>query len=293
MQSTTSGVQRSAAETGPAPAGEALSSRRPRSPHRASGRLTRPSSDDRGSLAYWRLLAVQPACLCVSAVAVLLAGRLAGPFAAGTVLVTIGCALAVLARFDFARRSLDRVREQRARKERAADRESRLARFDSPLRPDVQQLTALVHQIERAWPCESRALELEELLDHFVARAVVREEYRTALCAAPPSLLSTALSPGTTSPLRSDLFRRRTELRDEYERRAAALDDELDEISEFVRLVALRAARPEEEAPCQEDDELDRRLWHFDAQEAALKQLEVMRRLGPERQASDPHRRTV
>jgi hypothetical protein len=211
----------------------------------------------------------------MSAVAAFVAVCLAGPLAAGSVLMTVGCALAILVRFDLVRRSLDRVREQRARKERAADRQSRLARVDSPLRPDLQQLTALVLQIERDWPGASRALELEELLDHFVARAVVREAYRTALRAAPPRLLSTALSPGTSSPLRSDLFRRRIGLRDEYERRATALDDELDEIAEFVRLVAFRAARPEEEGPWPEDDELDRRLWHFDAHEDALKQLEA------------------
>ena len=239
--------------------------------------MTGPSSDGRDSLAYWWLLTVQPATVFVSGITAFIAWRHAGPLAAATVLVMVGCVLAIVARFDLVRRCLDRVLEQRARRERDADRESRLARSDSPRRQDVQQLTRLVREIERACPCQSRALELDELLDHFVARAVVREGYRTALRVAPPSLLSTALSPTTSSPPRSELFRRRTQLRDEYERRAAALDDELDEIIEFVNLVALRAARPEEEGTWPEDDELDRRLWHFDAQEGARKQLEAAR----------------
>src|SRR5262249_27794662 len=82
---------------------------------------------------------------------------------------------------------------------------------------------------------------------------------------------ATPIAQASKSKQRRDILQRRIRHREQCVQRMEQLVDELESITELVRLIAQRTACPTLDLEL--DRELDRRLWELDELDAALHQL--------------------
>jgi hypothetical protein len=195
---------------------------------------------------------------------------------AAAVAVTLVGVAWIAAGSQTVQRAIDRRRENELRRERRMFRERRM------MRAGVQtlgliELSALVDGIEGDRDGSITQYELDDLLDHYVALAVAHERCLAALRATDRIGLARQLGhlPNDASEAtrcRRALIERRIACWDRCQTRAQQLEDELAATVDLVRLIAQRAACP--------DDPLElgavaRRLAELDLEDAALAQLEA------------------
>ncbi|MGE5184550.1 MAG: hypothetical protein ACM31C_20910 [Acidobacteriota bacterium] len=162
---------------------------------------------------------------------------------------------------------------QRARYARRDARE-RLLSPTSFSRETLFELTRLVDDIERNDPPLAERFDLEALLDRFVMLTNGHERAMRAVGMASRVQLermceSYRSDPGA-HPQRLDIAERRLRSQLQCEARAELLADELAIVSDLIRLIAQRAACPDDPQP---DEDIERDLAELDADEAARKLL--------------------
>jgi hypothetical protein len=197
---------------------------------------------------------------------------------AAALAVTMTCVAWIVAGSRSVQRGLDRRRERELRRERRLHRERRM------MRTGVQtlgliELTALVDGIESDRDGAITQYELDDLLDHYVALAIAHERCLGALRATDRIGLARSLSQlpardhGDASRCRRALIERRIACWDRCQVRAQQLEDELAALVDLVRLMAQRAACPDEDL---ELGSIERRLAEIDVEDAAIAQLEAV-----------------
>jgi hypothetical protein len=175
------------------------------------------------------------------------------------------------------RRAVDRDVASDERRKRNDEREQKLVQADIFARQRFGELSGLVDEIERSEPALADRFELQALLDHYCGLAVAHERCAEAMRRADRGALARELERGRSKPSSARLRRRleiiehRIRCWDETERRAEELSEELAAVAEFIHLVAQRAACPWDDFEV--EAELERRLWDFEEQEDALRQL--------------------
>jgi hypothetical protein len=194
----------------------------------------------------------------------------------------VGAAIAMLvvlvlaanaARFRRVRAYVDEQTRSRARARRETQR-LRLLRLTGTTRlAHYNELRVLVEEIERLDPDEAERFELQDLLDHFVRLAVNHQRCNDSLRLAGGDALpaATPITQAAKSKRRRDILQRRLRHREQCVQMMERLVDELESITELVRLIAQRTACPDFDIEL--DRELDRRLWELDELDEALHQL--------------------
>lgn len=196
--------------------------------------------------------------------------------------VTLACAVAALTAVALigvgaCAEPLQRVfAENAAACARSSRREARARELEkaSIRRDSLADLTRLVGEIEERDPRLVARYELEALLDRYVALTKAQAQAAHAVTLTDRLQLERdrerLLGDREADPRRAELCERRIACHRTCELRAHKLADELAIIEELVRLIAQRAAMPEEPPA---DDTIDRELAELDAQEAARRQL--------------------
>jgi hypothetical protein len=173
-----------------------------------------------------------------------------------------------------------RVRAYIDEQNRAHERARQEAQRIKLLRPTgttriqhYNELRGLVDEIERIDRAQADRFELQDLLDHFVRLAVKHQRCSDSLRLAGADALptTTPITQCSKSKRRRDILQRRIRHREQCMRMMEKLIDELEGISELVRLIAQRTACPSFDIEL--DREIDRRLWELDELDAALHQL--------------------
>ena len=183
------------------------------------------------------------------------------------------------ARWPAVRRLLESHVEARERRRRDLERERRLSLAGALRRSEFAELNVLVEDIEDQDAGQAERLELQDLLDYYIALAVAHQRMVEAVQRADRAPLWEAgaarirAEPIGTSRQRQEILARRVQHRDACRTRAAQLADELDAVAEFLHLVSEMTGCPLVEAGV--DRELERRLWELEAQESALRQLDA------------------
>jgi hypothetical protein len=184
------------------------------------------------------------------------------------------------ARWPAVRTMLDSHQVARERRRRDLERERRLLQAGPLRRAQFAEVSALVEEIEDQDACGAERLELQELLEYYIAIAIGHQRMVDAVQRADRASLWEAGAARTTraevistSRQRQEILARRVQHRDECRSRAAQLADELDAISEFVHLVHETTTCPLIEAGLHR--ELERRLWELEALASALRQLDA------------------
>lgn len=183
------------------------------------------------------------------------------------------------ARAPAVRRLLDCYRDARERRHRDAERDRRLLMAGPLRRAEFAELSRVVEEVEDSNPAQAARLELQDLLDYYVALAIAHQRMVEAVQRADRAPLWESgvargrTEAGGTSRQRQEILARRVRHRDECRTRAAQLADELDGIAEFLHLVREMTTCPVlEPSPSRE---LERRMWELEAQETALRQLDA------------------
>lgn len=197
----------------------------------------------------------------------------------------IGVALLIgllaVAGFFGARASAPRARaawtsrtSRRARAARYRARERALAATTLGGRETLIELTRLIDEMGITPRDLAAPFELEDLLDRHVALALAHEQASRAAMMFDRAQLERAHDAYRADPAadkrRLDLYERRLHAHDECQARVAALANELALVADLVRLLAQRAACPDE--PTQ-DDRIERRLAEIDELDDVRKQL--------------------
>ncbi len=167
----------------------------------------------------------------------------------------------------------------RERRRRDLERERRLLLAGPLRRAQFAELSALVEEIEDHDAGQAERLELQDLLEYYIAIAIGHQRMVEAVQRADRAPLWEAGAARIraevigTSRQRQDILARRVRHRDACRNRAAQLADELDAIAEFLHLVNEMSSCPLLEAGVHR--ELERRLWELEAQESAMRQLDA------------------
>jgi hypothetical protein len=216
---------------------------------------------------YARYAVAHPITLLALSLATSVAGALAGIVGAAIaapLVVTAGAGLAWLAPVQ---RALERSLARRAKQDRERDRLLRLA----PAGPVRQQqyvcLRELVDAVEETRPGEARRYELQDLLDRYIAVAVVHARCQRALDAPSAKIEVTR----ERSERTNEIVARRLRHRDDCKRRLEQLADQLDALEQLVHLVADRVTCPEVDDTT--DAEIDRRLCDLELADEAVREL--------------------
>jgi hypothetical protein len=172
----------------------------------------------------------------------------------------------------------ERQRHLEQRRRRHMERVRRVEIAGSDRTRELLLLSAIVDELEDAARAELDRLGLQELMDRYVSLVVAQSR---CLAAARKSevYLRPALGPvertdddaPTRRDLRRDLTHRRTKLGQACRRRATQIEQELEAIADFIRLVDAHAACPDLEPGSFEEVEL--RLFDLDALEHAHQEL--------------------
>lgn len=163
---------------------------------------------------------------------------------------------------------------RRARTRRRRSRERAIAHSGAIEREALAELVRLVEAIEAADSDLAVRLELDDLLDRYVALGVAHERALGAVRMFDRALIEhqhdLLRADPATDPRRLDLCERRLRCHDQCQARADELANELAMIAELVKLVAQRATCPDEPTL---DDRIDRSLSELDEDDAAQRQL--------------------
>ena len=212
-------------------------------------------------------------CLAVAMFAGCLGFGSAGLLGAAIAMLIVLVLAANAARLQRVRAYIDEQARARARAKRETLRLRLLRPTGSTRLAHYNELRVLVEEIERLDPSEAERFELQDLLDHFVRLAVNHQRCNDSLRLAGGDALpgATPITHAAKSKRRRDILQRRIRHREQTVQMMERLVDELESITELVRLVAQRTACPSLDLEL--DREIDRRLWELDELEAALHQL--------------------
>ncbi len=215
---------------------------------------------------------------------VLFLGACVGTWMGGALGLLIGLLgtfglVASAARSPAVRSMLDSHQLARERRRRDLEREQRLQQAGPLRRAQFAELGPMVEEIEDQDPGQAERLELQELLDYYIAIAIGHQRMVEAVLRADRAPMwgagAARIRPeviGTTRQ-RQEILARRVRHRDACRNRAAQLADELDAIAEFLHLVHEVTTCPLLEAGVHR--ELERRLWELEVQESAMRQLDA------------------
>ena len=215
---------------------------------------------------------------------VLFLGACVGTWLAGALGLLIGLfgtfgLVATAARSPVVRSMLDSHQLARERRRRDLEREQKLQGAGPLRRAQFAELSPIVEEIEDQDPGQAERLELQELLDYYIAIAIGHQRMVEAVLRADRAPLWEAGAAriraeviGTTRQ-RQEILARRVQHRDACRNRAAQLADELDAIAEFLHLVHEVSTCPLLEAGVHR--ELERRLWELEVHETAMRQLDA------------------
>lgn len=161
-----------------------------------------------------------------------------------------------------------------ARRQRETRRDARQRTLGPASRESLSDLTGLVDDIERLHPDVAELLDLETLLDRYAALTSAHERATRAVRMVDRVQLERMRdayrADSEANPKRLELCERRLQCHAHCEAKAEELADEIAIVADFIRLVAQRAACPDDPLP---DDSLDRQLAELEADEAARRQL--------------------
>jgi len=183
------------------------------------------------------------------------------------------------ARWPAVRGMLDSHQVARERRRRDVGREQKLLLAGPLRRAQFAELNAMVEEIEDNDAGQALRLELQELLDYYIAIAIAHQRMVDAVQRADRAPLWEAGAARIraevigTNRQRQEILARRVRHRDACRNRAAQLTDELDAIAEFLHLVNEMSGCPLLEAGAHR--ELERRMWELEAEESALRQLDA------------------
>jgi hypothetical protein len=203
-------------------------------------------------------------------------GSLVLPAGLSVLAGVIGLALVVAARATArpVRSTLIARSARRARERRSRARERALARATLGGRETLAELVKLVDDIEATAPEIAQRLDLEDLLDRHVALAVAHERTVRAVSMVDRVQLERTRDAHRADPAidkrRLELCERRLQTHAQCQARAELLANELALLADLIRLIAQRAACPDEPAL---DDRIERHLADLDEDEAARKQV--------------------
>jgi hypothetical protein len=197
----------------------------------------------------------------------------AGLLGAAIAVMVVVVVAASAARYRRVRAYIDEQNRSRARVKREAQRLRLLRPTGATRLQHYNELCVLVEEVERLDAAEAERFELQDLLDHFVRLAVNHQRCNDSLRLAGGDAVpaATPITQATKSKRRRDLLQRRIRHREQTVQAMERLVDELESITELVRLVAQRTACPSFDIELAR--ELDRRLWELDEVDTALRQL--------------------
>jgi len=201
-----------------------------------------------------------------------------GSLAAAMVTLAVGVAMVwVVSGHGGFQRGVDAYLLRQARVERRRLREERMLEAASGHRDQLTALSSQVDDIERTDGRLAQRFDLEELLDLYTQLAVAHERCLRAMRTADRARLARDLADSRTSGATARLRRisfleRRIRHWDQCKARAEQLVEELEAVAEFIRLIAQKAACPDDEGTGIDED-LERRLWDLDEEESALRLL--------------------
>jgi hypothetical protein len=191
---------------------------------------------------------------------------------AGSTLVAL-CFAVIRSRW--VQRGLDWQSQQRARARRESARQGALFRATAARQEQYIELRRLVEGIERSDPVDARRLELQELLDHFVALAVGYQRCLESLqvIGGRTSQATIPIDEKPSGKRRREIAARRLCHREETTARLERIAEEIDVVDDFIRLLALRVACASLDPLIDGEGEIDKRLVELDEVEAALVQV--------------------
>ena len=197
--------------------------------------------------------------------AVFVPAGLACMFAAAALLVVIGLRAGAAP----LRRLLADSAVERDHQARRAARMRKLP-VGSLGRDVLNELTYLADEVACRDPALAERLDLEGLLDRHVVLTLAHERALRAVAmvdrAQLERLCNALAADPRASPRRREMSQRRLRCQLECEAKAARIADELAIVSDLIRLIAQRAASPDELVV---DEVIERQLAELDAQDAA------------------------
>jgi hypothetical protein len=168
----------------------------------------------------------------------------------------------------FAQNALQRARDA---SRNARDRALGATSFG---RGTLAELTRLVDEIERLDPDLAERIDLQAMLDRYVALTTALERASRAVSMSDRVQLERIRDAYRSDPdanaKRLEMCERRLQCHQQCEAKVEWLADESAIVADFIRLVAQRAACPDDPLP---DDTIERQLSELEADDAARRQL--------------------